>query len=161
MRIMDTVKIPGPDHPITVTGHPGRIQALYQGHVIADSADVLMLKEASYKPVAYFPREDVAMEFLGRTNLDTYCPYKGHAAYFTIDRDAVISENAVWTYETPHPGMEVIAGRVAFYPNIVEIVEVGSAPASPDAAILHTDAGDGTSQATPWPVTAPNHGRDA
>ena len=81
---MDTVKIPGPDHPITVTGHPGRIQALYQGHVIADSADVVMLKEASYKAVPYFPRDDVAMEFLGRTTLDTYCPYKGHAAYFTI-----------------------------------------------------------------------------
>ena len=54
--------------------------------------------------------------------------------------------------------MEVIAGRLAFYPNIVEIVEVGPAPAAPDAAILHTDAGDGTSQAAPWPVNAPNHG---
>jgi len=156
--IMDTVKIPGPDHPITVTAHPGRIQALYQGHVIADSSAVLMLKEASYKPVAYFPREDVVMAFLAPTSLDTYCPYKGHAAYFTIDRDAAISENAVWTYETPHPAMTVIAGRLAFYPNIVEIREVGAAPLSPEAAILHTDAGGGASQGAPWPVTAPNDG---
>jgi uncharacterized protein (DUF427 family) len=158
---MDTVKIPGPDHPITVKAHPGRLQALYQGHVIADSASALMLKEASYNPVAYFPREDVAMEFLGRTTLDTYCPYKGHAAYYTIDRDAVISENAAWTYETPHPAMEVITGRLAFYPNIVEIVEVGASPATPEAAILHTDAGDGKSQAAAWPVTAPNNSANA
>jgi uncharacterized protein (DUF427 family) len=153
---MDTVKIPGPDHPITVKGHPGRLQALYQGHVIADSAKALIVKEASYNAVAYFPREDVAMEFLGRTTLDTYCPYKGHAAYYTIDRDAVISENAVWTYETPHPAMEIITGRLAFYPNIVEIVEVGPTPTTSDDAILHTDSGDGRSQGAAWPVTAPN-----
>jgi uncharacterized protein (DUF427 family) len=123
---MDIVKTPGPDHPITLTPHAGRLQVLYQGHLIADSTDALMLKEASYKAVAYFPRADVAMGFLGKTSLDTYCPYKGHASYFTIERDGVISENAVWTYETPHPGMEPIAGRLAFYPNIVEIVEVAA-----------------------------------
>jgi uncharacterized protein (DUF427 family) len=121
---MDTIKSPGPDHPITLTPHPGRLQVLYQGHLIADSADALMLKEASYKAVPYFPRADVEMAFLGKTSLDTYCPYKGHASYFTIERDGVIAENAVWSYETPHPGMEAIAGRLAFYPNMVEIVEV-------------------------------------
>jgi uncharacterized protein (DUF427 family) len=118
---MDAIKVPGPDHPITVTRHEGRVRALFQGHLIADSADVLILKEAAYKPVPYFPRGDVEMEVLGRTTLDTYCPYKGHAAYFTIERDGTIAENAVWTYETPHPAMDMIAGRLAFYPNVVEI----------------------------------------
>ena len=31
------MKIPGPDHPITITGNPKRVRVLYQGHVIADS----------------------------------------------------------------------------------------------------------------------------
>ena len=155
---MDTIKIPGPDHPITFVGSPRRVVARYQGHVIADSADVLVLKEASYKPVCYFPRADVAMDFLSRTDLDTYCPYKGHASYFSIDRDAVLSENAVWTYETPHPGMEEIAGRLAFYPNVVEIEEVEEtlASPSPDEVIQHTDSGSGTSQKEHWPATAGN-----
>ena len=157
---MDVIKTPGPDHPITVTGHAGRLQALFHGHVIADSSAALMLKEATYKPVAYFPREDVEMAVMGKTTLDTYCPYKGHASYFTIERDGVIAENAVWTYETPHPGMEIITGRVAFYPNVVEIVEVAEDHVGPSVAeaVKHTDAGGGASQGEHWPATARNTG---
>jgi uncharacterized protein (DUF427 family) len=127
---MDVVKIPGPDHPITITAHAGRVRALYQGHEIADSADALVLREANYAPVVYFPRKDVEMSVMGRTDRDTYCPYKGHASYFTIHRDATLAENAVWTYEDPHPGMAAIAGRVAFYPNVVTIQGLEDAAAA-------------------------------
>jgi uncharacterized protein (DUF427 family) len=152
---MDIVKVPGPDHPITLAGHPIRVRALYKGHVIADSADVLMLKEASYKEVAYFPRQDVEMVFLTRTGLDTYCPYKGHAGYFTIARDGAIAENAAWTYETPHPAMQAIAGRLAFYPNMVEIEERAAAllGAPVDQVVQHTDSGGGAAQRDHWPAT--------
>ena len=153
---MDVVKIPGPDHPITVTGHGGRLQALYNGHLIADSGDVLILKEASYKPVAYFPRQDVEMGFVAGTGLDTYCPYKGHAAYFTIVMDGRIAENAVWSYQTPHPAMAIIKDRLAFYPNVVEVHEVGGTHLSAGAAVLHTDSGGGSSQGEHWPTTAGN-----
>jgi uncharacterized protein (DUF427 family) len=131
---MDVVRVAGPDHPITITAYPGRVRALYEGHEIADSADALVLKEASYAPVVYFPRRDVEMSVLARTDLDTYCPYKGHASYFTIRRDGTIAENAVWSYETPHPGMAAIAERVAFYPNVVTIegLDEPAAAVSPD-----------------------------
>ncbi|MGH7025665.1 MAG: DUF427 domain-containing protein [Caulobacteraceae bacterium] len=153
---MDVIKLPGPDHPITVTGHEGRVQALYNGHLIADSGDVLYLKEASYKPVAYFPRADVEMGFLAATSLDTYCPYKGHASYFTVAMDGKIAENAVWTYETPHPAMEIIRGRLAFYPNFVDIHEVKERGPSVEASVLHTDSGAGAPQGEHWPTTADN-----
>ena len=147
----DVVKVPGPDHPITVTAYPGRVRALYQGHEIADSRDALVLAEASYQPVVYFPREDVEMSVMSRTDRDTYCPYKGHASYFTISRDATLAENAVWTYENPHPGMSAIAGRLAFYPNVVTIqgLDVRAAGASPDLVVQHTDDGAGTAQRAP------------
>jgi uncharacterized protein (DUF427 family) len=149
---MPQMKEPGPDHPITIEAAPGRMQALYGGHVIADSGDVLMLREATYPAVAYFPRADVDMAFLARTDRATHCPYKGQAAYYTIDRDAQVSENAVWTYEDPYPAMTAIAGRLAFYPNIVTIEAVTETRAGPDVAavVLHTDAGDGTTQAPHW-----------
>lgn len=153
---MDVVKLPGPDHPITIIGHGGRVQALFNGHLIADSGDVLMLKEASYKPVAYFPRRDVEMGYLAATKLDTYCPYKGHASYFTLSKDGQIAENAVWSYESPHPAMEIIRDRVAFYPNLVELHEVGGGHAGPDAAIQHTDSGAGAAQGVHWEATAKN-----
>jgi len=153
---MDVVKVPGPDHPITVTGHSGRLQALYNGHLIADSGDVLIIKEASYKQVAYFPRKDVEMGFLAPTRLDTYCPYKGHASYFTVTMDGQIAENAVWSYVNPHPAMTLIKDRLAFYPHFVEVREVGGAHVSPDAAIQHTDSGSGASQGEHWAATAEN-----
>ena len=123
--------------------------------MIADSADVLMLKEASYKEVAYFPRQDVEMVFLTRTELDTYCPYKGHAGYFTISMDGAIAENAVWTYETPHPAMQAIAGRLAFYPQYGrDRRERSDAPRRPvDQVVQHTDSGGGAAQREHWPAT--------
>jgi len=151
---MDMIKTPGPDHPITVEAHPGRVQVLFEGHLIGDSSRALVLREAGYRPVLYFPREDIEMGFLGRTDRRTHCPYKGHAGYFTIAMDGHIAENAVWTYEEPYPAMDVIRGRVAFYPNQVTLHEVGEKGpvASNDDVVLHTDAGDGHAQSDHWPA---------
>ena len=118
------MKIPGPDHPITIAPTAQRLRVKIHDHVIADSVDVLMLKEADYPEVAYFPRSDVEMGFLGKTDKSTHCPYKGDASYFTLHIDGDIRENAVWSYETPYPAMEEIKDRVAFYPNQVEIYAV-------------------------------------
>lgn len=152
------MKIPGPDHPITVTPAPSRWRAFYAGHVIADTADALILQEANYPPVVYFPREDVAMEYMSRTEHATHCPYKGDAAYYTILMDGNFAENAVWTYEDPYPAMTAIAERLAFYPDKVEVYEVDDARVNPhhhaaepvDEIVQHTDAGDGRAQREPW-----------
>lgn len=80
-----------------------------------------MLKEAQYKGVAYFPRADVDMSLLAASDLDTYCPFKGRAGYFSINAAGATAQNAVWTYETPHPAMTAIKGRLAFYPSVVEV----------------------------------------
>lgn len=53
------VKIPGPDRPITLTRHPARVVVRTAGQTLADSRNVLILQEATYPPVFYFPREDV------------------------------------------------------------------------------------------------------
>lgn len=157
------MKIPGPDHPITITPAVTRWRVRFENHVIADTADALVLQEASYAPVVYFPRADVSMEYLSRTDRSTHCPYKGDAAYYTILMDGHFADNAVWTYEEPFPAMEQIRERVAFYPDKVEIYPVDDAAVSPanlrtdiDEAILHTDAGDGTSQREHWPSNLDN-----
>jgi uncharacterized protein (DUF427 family) len=120
---MDVVKLPGPDHPITLTEARTRIEARFAGRVIAASDHVLWLKEAGYHEVAYFPRADADMARLKRTDRDTYCPYKGHASYFTIEADGASGDNAVWSYEAPHPAMAAIRDYLAFYPDRVEVRE--------------------------------------
>lgn len=153
------MKIPGPDHPITLAPAKTRWRAVFAGHVIADSADALVLKEAAYKPAVYFPREDVSMEFLSRTERSTHCPYKGDAAYYTILMDGQFGENAVWTYEEPFPAMEQIRGRLAFYPDKVELYDVAEGCVDPhalhtdiDQVVQHTDSGSGASQREHWPT---------
>nr|WP_315592818.1 DUF427 domain-containing protein [uncultured Cupriavidus sp.] len=118
------VKIPGPEHPITITQQGGRVVVTAGGQVIADSRHALTLQEAAYPAVQYIPRDDVDMSKLARTTHSSYCPYKGDASYFSIPASGQRAENAVWTYEHPHPAMAQIAGYVAFYPDRVDSIEV-------------------------------------
>jgi uncharacterized protein (DUF427 family) len=118
------MKLPGPDHPITITANPRRIRVSTGGVVIADSTHALTLKEASYPAVQYLPREDVKMPLLARSDRVTHCPYKGDANYFSIVSDGKTIENSIWSYEKPFPAMAEISGHLAFYPDKVTIEEV-------------------------------------
>ena len=118
------MKLPGPDHPITITANSKRVRVTADGVTIAETAHALTLKEASYPAVQYIPREDANMALMVRTDRVTHCPYKGDANYFSIVSGGKRLENAIWTYETPFPAMAEIAGHLAFYPDKVRIEEV-------------------------------------
>jgi uncharacterized protein (DUF427 family) len=117
------IRIPGPDHPITVERNPGRVVVKLDGRVVADTRDALTLREASYPPVQYIPRNDVDMSLLARTDHGTYCPYKGDASYYSIAAGGERSKNAVWTYENPHQAVGEIKEHMAFYPDRVDAIE--------------------------------------
>ena len=121
------MKIPGPDHPITIVPSASRVRVSFGGQIIADTTRALTLKEASYPAVQYIPRADVAMNLLKRTAHASHCPYKGNASYFTVAANGKTAENAVWSYEQPFPAMAQIAGYLAFYPSRVDKIEGGVA----------------------------------
>jgi uncharacterized protein (DUF427 family) len=113
------VKIPGPDHPISIEANPSRVIVTVGGRIIADTRAALTLRETSYPAVQYIPRRDVDMAALVRSAHTTYCPYKGDASYYSIAAGGDRSVNAVWTYETPFDAMTQIRDHVAFYPDRV------------------------------------------
>jgi uncharacterized protein (DUF427 family) len=117
------VRVPGPEHPITIEPNPARVIVTVGGRVIADSVDALTLREAGYPPVQYIPRNDVDMSLLQRTDHATYCPFKGDCAYYSIPSGGEHSVNAVWTYEAPYPAVAQIKDRLAFYPRRVDSIE--------------------------------------
>jgi uncharacterized protein (DUF427 family) len=117
------MKIPGPDHPITITPSPARIVVRAGGKVIADTRAALVLKEATYPAVLYIPRGDADMSLLARTEHHTYCPYKGDCTYFSIPGAGERGTNAVWTYEDPYPSVAAIKDHLAFYPDRVDAIE--------------------------------------
>ena len=65
------IKIPGPDHPITIERNPARIVVSVAGRIVADTREALTLREAAYPAVQYIPRKDVDMGLLDRTDRAT------------------------------------------------------------------------------------------
>ena len=108
-----------PDYRIGTRPAGVRVQVKFNGELIADSRDALVLEEGSYPPVFYFPRRDVKMERLARGTRQTYCPFKGQASYFSL---AGGPENAVWSYERPYDEMSAIRELLAFYPDKVDSI---------------------------------------
>ena len=117
------IKIPGPDHPITIERNIHRVIVKAAGKVIADTRHALTLKEANYPAVQYIPRHDVDMRLLERTDHTTYCPYKGECSYFSLPIGGERAMNAVWTYEKPYEAVAPIENYVAFYPDRVDAIE--------------------------------------
>jgi uncharacterized protein (DUF427 family) len=118
-----TIKVPGPDHPITIKRNASHIIVKVAGRMVADTRDAVTLTEASYPPVQYIPRKDVDMTLLQRTDRATYCPYKGDCAYYSIPVGGERSVNAVWTYEAPYAAVTAIKDHLAFYPDRVDVIE--------------------------------------
>jgi uncharacterized protein (DUF427 family) len=121
------IKLPGPDHPISIERNPARIVVSVAGRVVADTRNALTLREATYPPVEYIPRKDVDFSQLERRDHATYCPYKGDCSYYSIPAGGKKSVNEVWSYQDPFPAVEQIREHVAFYPDRVD--EIAEQPA--------------------------------
>ena len=118
------IKLPGPDHPISIEHNPARLVVYVAGRVVADTCNALTLREAAYPTIQYIPGEDVDFSQLERTDHATYWPYKGDCSYYSVPVGGKKSVNAVWSYEDPFPAVEQIKGHVAFYPERVDAIEV-------------------------------------
>lgn len=119
------VKTPGPDHSIEICGAGGVFRAVCAGIILAHSSRALALREARYRQVIYFPREDVDLSLLGRSVTTSWCPYKGEASYFSLKANDAVGVTAIadvaWSYEAPLPAMQGIAKCIAFYANKVVV----------------------------------------
>jgi uncharacterized protein (DUF427 family) len=115
------VKIPGREHPITITSSADHVVVRSGEATIADSRSTLVLREAGYPPVRYIPIGDVDRSQLAASELTTYCPYKGDASYYSITAHAERGTDAVWFYDDPYPAVAEIKGHVAFYSDRVEL----------------------------------------
>lgn len=102
---------------------PGTWVVRAGGAVLGESANALELTEGSLAPVIYFPRDDIAMEFLDASEKTTTCPHKGQASYYSIVTKSTTLNDAVWSYESPKEQVAAIAGHLAFYTGDLVTVE--------------------------------------
>lgn len=93
------------------------------GAVIGESENALELTEVDHAPVIYFPRDDVAIEFLDDSEKVTTCPWKGEASHFSIVTKSTILNDCAWSYNDPKSEVAQIKGHLAFYPGETVTVE--------------------------------------
>lgn len=84
------------------------------GAVLGESSNALELTEGERPFVIYFPRTDIAMALLDKSDHSTVCPHKGVASYYSIMSRSRSYQNAVWSYEDPKPAVAEIKGYLAF-----------------------------------------------
>ncbi|GBU17913.1 MULTISPECIES: DUF427 domain-containing protein [Methylobacterium] len=123
------MKEPGPDHPIVVEPQPGTVRVRAGGRIVAESRAALRLTEASYPPVLYIPPGDIDGALLLPSERESYCPYKGRAAYHHLALEGGERRDAAWSYPNPYPAVAGIRGHLAFYPDRVDAIEAEDDPA--------------------------------
>jgi uncharacterized protein (DUF427 family) len=106
-----------PDYEVRSKALNKTIRILYGDTVIAMSNDSLLVSETRHDDVVYLPREALKMEFFSATDHSTYCPFKGHANYWSLSLDGKIEDNIVWSYESPYPEVAQLKDYVSFYTN--------------------------------------------
>jgi uncharacterized protein (DUF427 family) len=129
MSMSDGNPAPGfarqPDRVMDYAPAGKRVRVTFGGETIVDTEAAIALQEADYPIAYYFPRAEVRMDLLRRTDHSTHCPFKGDASYWTIETGMNSAENAVWSYESPFDEAEVIREYVAFYGSKVDAITVG------------------------------------
>ena len=119
------MKLPGPDHQISIAPSSDRVVVRSGETTIADSQSTLVLLETNHAPVRYIPLADVDRSLLAPSDLHTYCPYKGDASYYSII-DGQRGTDAVWFYDQPYPAVAQIKDHVAFFTDRVEVTVNGT-----------------------------------
>ena len=94
-----------------------KIQVVFNEITIAESQNTYRVLETSHPPVYYIPPEDIQMEYLSKTERQSYCEWKGIANYYTITVGDLTEANAAWFYPQPTLNFEAIKNYVAFYPS--------------------------------------------
>jgi uncharacterized protein (DUF427 family) len=91
------------------------------GVTVADSTSPRILFETGLPPRYYLPLTDVRTELLRPSDSVSHCPYKGTAAYWSVDTGTNVHKDLVWIYRAPLPESQKVAGLAAFYDEKVDV----------------------------------------
>jgi len=117
-----------PEHRVDLHPESRRVRVTYAGTIVADTAKAVRCEETGHGPVYYVPEKDMRLDLMRKTEHSTYCPFKGHASYWTLEvakgGETNRSENAIWGYQAPYDEVTGLAGYYAFYDTRVDRIEI-------------------------------------
>jgi len=88
-------------------------RATWNGVTLAESDDTVVV-EGNH----YFPPESIDRRFFKPSENSTVCPWKGEAAYYNIEVNGEVNQDAAWHYRDPKPAAARIKGRIAFWKGV-------------------------------------------
>ncbi len=110
-----------PDYEVKIEPLDARMEVRLGDTLVAFSERAVTLLETRHRPVWYMPLEDVKSEYTTPTTTDTFCPFKGHASYWSIAANGQSAEDAIWAYLEPYDECLDITGYASFYTNKVDL----------------------------------------
>jgi len=92
------------------------------GVTVAESAGPRLLFETGLPVRFYLPKPHVRLDLLIPTDTVSHCPYKGRAQWWSVRTpDGTVHDDLAWSYPTPLPESQKVAGLVAFYDEKVDV----------------------------------------
>jgi uncharacterized protein (DUF427 family) len=113
-----------PEHKVQELPMAQRVVVAVGGEKVAESDDVIKVEEDGHRDRYYFPRSDIRMDALERTETTSVCPFKGVAHYFSLEAGGKTLADAAWTYEDPYDEHLALKERVAFYEERAPEIEI-------------------------------------
>ena len=89
------------------------MKAIWKNEVIAESTETKVV-EGNH----YFPEDGVKKEYLKPSSNNTNCPWKGEAAYYSIEVNGETNKDAAWYYPQPKDAAKEIKGHIAFWKGV-------------------------------------------
>ena len=102
-----------------------RLRIMFNNVSIADTTAGYRVLETSHPPVYYIPPTDIAQQFLMKAPGESWCEFKGHARYWSLDVNGRRADQVAWSYPRPTPDFAAIADHLAFYASKVDDCFVG------------------------------------
>jgi uncharacterized protein (DUF427 family) len=91
------------------------------GETVAESMSPRLLFETGLPVRYYLPKTHVRMDLLTATETASHCPYKGEAEWWSVEAGGSLHADLAWSYRTPLPESQKIAGLIAFYDEKVDV----------------------------------------
>jgi uncharacterized protein (DUF427 family) len=111
-----------PYHRVDILASSRRVRVEVDGVTIADSGRPVILFETGLPPRYYLPLTDIRTDLLIPTALQTHCPYKGTATYWSVETGSGNTyQDLVWAYRAPLAESQKIAGLACFYDERVDV----------------------------------------
>jgi uncharacterized protein (DUF427 family) len=113
-----------PYHRVDVVNSSRHVKVIVGGEVVAETTRPRLLFETGLPTRYYIPKLDVRLDLLTPTATTTRCPYKGKAAYWTVNVKGQEFKDLVWGYPAPIPECPKIENLLCFYDEKVDAVYV-------------------------------------